>query len=250
MQMLRTLQPLDNLAFFSFLFVLFSWSLPVQADTKIDPQLEQQVLQIIRQHPEIILESVQVYQEQQQQKLEKVRQQFVDNFQANPQGAIGDSPVIGGTELKTVVIEFSDFQCPYCAQAHKKIQQLLAKYPHQLTLVYKFFPLTQIHPQALASAKAAWAAGKQGQFWAYHDALFTHQKQLGEPLYLDIAKNLKLDLVKFNRDRILSVKAIEKDLNLANELQVSGTPYFLIKSPDYSGPVELQKVEEILQHER
>ncbi len=247
--MLKTFQTFRNLTFLSLLYLILGWALPVQADTTIDPQLEQQVLQIIRQHPEIILESVQAYQEQQQQKIAKFRQEFVQNFQANPQGVIGDSPVTGATESKTVLVEFSDFQCPYCAKANPTLKQLLAKYPHRLKLVYKFFPLTQIHPQALPAAQAAWAAGQQGKFWQYHDALFTDQKQLGEVLYLDIAKKLKLDLVKFNHDRTLALKAIQTDIELANKLEVSGTPSFLIKNPDYSGPIELLKVEEVLQHE-
>ncbi len=236
-----------NLAIVSLICLILSWSLPVQAETKIDPQLEKQVLEIIRKHPEIIIESVGAYQQQQQQNIQKSRQEFINNFQANPQSVIGDSPTTGATKSKTVLIEFSDFECPYCAEAHQTLKDLLAKYPNKFTLVYKHFPLYQIHDQALPAATAAWAAYQQGKFWEYHDALFTNQKQLGETLYLDIAKKLNLNLTKFDNDRKLANKSIQKDLLLAQQLGLGGTPSFIMTSPNFAGPVKLTEVEEILQ---
>ncbi len=243
------------------LCLVFTWSFPAQATTTIDPQLEQQVLQIIREHPQAIIESVQGYQQQQQKKIKQVRQAFLQDFKTNPQTVIGESPTTGSTESKTVLIEFSDFQCPYCAEAHKTLKQLLAKYPDKVRLVYKNLlakypdkvrlvyknlPLTSIHPEALPSATAAWAAYQQGKFWEYHDALFTNQKQLGQELYLDIAKNLNLDLSKFKRDLTLATPAITKDIQLADKLAVSGTPFFVINSPTFSEVVQLADIESIL----
>ncbi len=236
----------QNLVIFSFICLILSWSFPVQADTKIDPQLEQQVLEIIRKNPEIIIESVEVYQQKQQQQLQQSRQEFINNLQTNPKTIIGDSPTIGATKSKTVLIEFSDFECPYCAEAHKNLKELLAKYPNKFTLVYKHFPLYQIHEQALPAATAAWSAFQQGKFWEYHNALFTNQKQLGETLYLDTAKKLKLNLTKFDSDRKLAIKPIQNDLLLAQKLGLGGTPSFIITSQNFSGPVKLTEVEEIL----
>lgn len=236
----------QNLVIFSFICLILSWSFPVQADTKIDPQLEQQVLEIIRKNPEIIIESVEVYQQKQQQQLQQSRQEFINNLQTNPKTIIGDSPTIGATKSKTVLIEFSDFECPYCAEANKKLKELLAKYPNKFTLVYKHFPLYQIHEQALPAATAAWSAFQQGKFWEYHNALFTNQKQLGETLYLDTAKKLKLNLTKFDSDRKLAIKPIQNDLLLAQKLGLGGTPSFIITSQNFSGPVKLTEVEEIL----
>ncbi|MDB9488063.1 DsbA family protein [Dolichospermum circinale CS-537/01] len=235
-----------NLVIFSFICLILSWSLPVQADNKIDTQLEQQVLEIIRKNPEIIIESVEAYQQQQQQPLQQSRQEFINNLQTNPKTIIGDSPTIGANKSKTVLIEFSDFECPYCAEAHKNLKDLLAKYPNKFTLVYKHFPLYQIHEQALPAATAAWAAFQQGKFWEYNDALFTNQKQLGETLYLDTAKKLKLNLTKFASDRKLAIKPIQNDLLLAQKLGLGGTPSFIITSQNFSGPVKLTEVEEIL----
>ncbi len=226
--------------------LVVTWSIPAQAASRIDPQLEQQVLQIIREHPEVIIESVQTYQQQQQQKIKQVRQAFLQDLKTNPQIVIGESPATGSTQSKTLLIEFSDFQCPYCAEAHKTLKQLLAKYPEKLRLVYKNFPLTTIHTEALPAATAAWAAHQQGKFWEYHDALFTNQKQLSEALYLDIAKKLNLDLGKFKRDLTLATPAINKDIQLAEKLAISGTPLFIINSPTFSGVVQLENIKSIL----
>ncbi|MEA5551503.1 DsbA family protein [Anabaena cylindrica UHCC 0172] len=245
--MLKIFQNLRIWSIISLLCLTLSWSLPAQADTKIDPKLEQQVLEIIRKNPEAIIDTVQAYQQEQQQKVQQVRQEFLQNLRTNTKGVIGDSPTTGSTQLNTVLLEFSDFECPYCAEAHKKLKELLLKYPNQFTLGYKNFPLVQIHEQALPSAKAAWAAYQQGKFWEYHDALFTQQKQLGETLYLDIAKNLKLDLAKFSSDRTLADKAIKQDLQMAYKLGLSGTPAFIINSKNVSGPVQLSEIESILQ---
>ncbi|MEA5622548.1 DsbA family protein [Nostoc sp. UHCC 0251] len=219
---------------------------PAQAASRIDPQLEQQVLQIIREHPEVIIETVQSYQQQQQQKVKQSQQTFLQDLKTNPQTVIGESPTTGSAQSKTLLIEFSDFQCPYCAEAHKTLKELLAKYPDKIRLVYKNLPLVSIHAEALPAAKAAWAAYQQDKFWEYHDALFTNQKQLGEALYLNIAKNLNLDLSKFKRDLALAAPAITKDVQLAEKLAVSGTPFFVINSPTFSGVVQLADIESIL----
>jgi protein-disulfide isomerase len=233
----------------SILLSTLLWSaliLPTYAQTQIDPKLEQQVLEIIRRNPITIIETVQAYQEEQQQRVITRRQEFIKNFSQKPQDVIGNSPTIGSSKLQTVLLEFSDFECPYCSEAHKTLKNLLKKYPNRFTLIYKHFPLFQIHSQALPAAQAAWAAHQQGKFWQYHDTLFTKQNQLGESLYIETAKNLKLDLSKFNQDRQLADKEIQKDLDLVNNLNLSGTPSFIITSPNFTGPIQLSELETFL----
>jgi protein-disulfide isomerase len=111
---------------------------------------------------------------------------------------------------------------------------------------YKHFPITSNHPEALPAAQAAWAAQQQGKFWEYHDALFTNQKQLGEALYLDIAKNLNLNLQKFNSDRKLAITAIKEDIQLAEKLGIMGTPFLVINTENYTGAIQASEIEKIL----
>jgi protein-disulfide isomerase len=224
------------------IFFSFVWVPLAQAATRF----EEQVLQIIREHPEVLVESVQKYQQQQQAELQQARQGFLEALQTNPQQIIGNSPIAGNPTSKILLVEFSDFQCPYCAQANKTLKKLQAKYPDKFSLVYKHFPLTDAHPQAMASAQAAWAAQQQGKFWEYQDALFANQKILGEELYTSIAKNLNLDLDKFTQDRAIASNNIQKDVVLATQLGVSGTPFFVMNSEAYSGGIELSKLEKII----
>jgi protein-disulfide isomerase len=237
---------LRSLAILSLLCLILGWSFPAQAASRISPQMEQQVLQIIREHPEVLIESVQAYQQQQQQQIQQSRQAFLQDLQINPQSVIGNSPVTGSPNSKIVLVEFSDFECPYCAEANKTLKQFMAKHQDQVTLVYKHFPLTPIHTQAMPAAKAAWAANQQGKFWEYSDALFSQQKELGEALYLDIATNLKLDLDKFKSDRLLADNAIAKDMQLAGKLGLTGTPFFVMNGETFSGAVQLSDMEKVL----
>ncbi|MBF2066994.1 MAG: DsbA family protein [Calothrix sp. C42_A2020_038] len=229
----------------ALVFIYFAFLVsapPVQAATR----LEEQVLEIIRNHPEVLIESVQRYQQEQQAKLQQTRQAFLQNLKTNPQQVIAESPVTGNTASKILLVEFSDFQCPYCAEAHKTLKKLLAKYPDKFTLVYKHFPLPNAHPQAIAAAQAAWAAQQQGKFWEYEDALFTNQDKLGEQFYIETAKNLNLDLDKFAQDRAIANNSIRKDVLLATQLGVSGTPFFVLNSDTYSGGIELAEIEKII----
>ena len=238
-----------QITFLVLIVSLFVLSFPNSAfaQTYINSQLEQQVLQIIREHPEVILESVQKYQQQQQQKIAQKQQAFFEVVQNNPQGVIGDSPYLGAAEKKVLLVEFSDFQCPYCARAAQTVKEFMAKHSDEVTLVYKHLPLSAIHPQAMAAAQAAYAAQQQGKFWQYHYALFAQQKQLGEELYLQIAQNLSLDLEQFNRDRKQAITSIQKDLQLAQQLQINGTPFFVLGNQAFSGAVPLSEMEATLE---
>ncbi|MGK7897701.1 MAG: DsbA family protein [Xenococcus sp. (in: cyanobacteria)] len=227
---------------------LFAGWISLSGFASANPSLEEQVLQIIRDHPEVLIESVQAYQQRKQEELQEAQQAFLQQMKTDPESVIGDSPTTGTTANKIVLLEFSDFQCPFCAQAEPTVQEFIAQHQDQVTLVYKHFPLSQIHPQAESSALAAWAAQKQGQFWEYHDALFAQQKQLGEDLYLTIAEDLDLDLEQFNRDRNSSEAkaAINRDLALAQKVGIRGTPFFALNGQVLSLPLQLSAMEDLL----
>lgn len=218
-------------------------AMPVQAATVI--RTEADVLQAIREHPEVIIESLQAYETQQRENQAKAKNQLLQRLQENPQSLIGTSPKTG-TEQKAVLVEFSDFQCPYCAAAHETVNQFMKAHQDQVALVYKHLPLVEIHPEATAAAKAAWAADQQGKFWQYHDALFEQQDRLGESLYLDVAKKLNLDLEKFNHDRQSDKAdlAIQQDIDWAEKLGVQGTPFFVMNGKTFEGAVPLSVLEQ------
>lgn len=221
-------------------------AVPAQAANSISAQLEEQILQVIRQHPEVIIESVEAYQVQQQQEQQQARQAFLDEIKTNPQTIIGGSPTTGATDPRVVLVEFSDFQCPFCGQAHDTVREFMDKYGDEVMLVYKHFPLASIHPEAIPAAKAAWAAYNQGRFWEYHDALFAQQDRLGEELYLAIADDLGLDIELFNRDRSFADPAIENDMQLGTGVGVSGTPFFVMNGQTFAGAIPLEQLEQIL----
>jgi len=231
----------------SMVIVFCSNLSPAVALTQIDPVIEQQVIQILREHPEVIIESVERYQKQQFEEKQKATKALLEQLQTTPEKLIAQSPVTGDIQDKIILVEFSDFQCPYCGRASKTVSQFIDKYSDRVVLVYKHFPLQNIHPQAYPAAKAAWAAAEQNKFWEYHDALFNQQKQLGESLYVATAEELALDMEKFNRDRnsIEAQIAIKQDMKLANQLGVSGTPFFIMKDKVFSGAVDLSEFEKL-----
>lgn len=232
-------------------FLLFVLSLSLlfgcsQSQAKpTDKELETQVLEIIRQNPQVIIESVQKYQ--QDQANAQIKQRF-KQVVGEPVSIIRQSPTTGSPDRKIILAEFSDFQCPFCARAHSTVKEFMAKHKDKVTLTYKHFPLQQIHPEALPAARASWAAAKQQKFWEFHDQLFTQQSRLGEGLYTEIAQNLGLNLEQFNTDRgsKASEDEVLADFQLGRELGIEGTPAFFMNDRFFSGAVTLAEMEENL----
>ena len=213
---------------------------------KVSPQLEKQILEVLRRHPEVMFEVLQKYATEQQAKDQKAQADALKQVRKNTKALIGNAPVLGASDRQIVMVAFSDFQCPYCATADKSVKQFMAKHSDKVTLVYKYFPLTQIHPEALPAARAAWAATKQGKFWEYHDALFANQAKLGEALYLETATSLKLNLTKFNADRKIADDFIVEDFKLGRKLGIDGTPTFIMNGEVLSGATSLADLEKAL----
>jgi protein-disulfide isomerase len=218
----------------------------IAQSVKVTPQLEKQILEVLRRHPDVLLEVLQKYAIEQQAKEQKAQADAISQIRKNTKALIGTSPVTGATNRQIVMVAFSDFQCPFCATADKSVKQFMAKHKDKVTLVYKYFPLTQIHPEALPAARAAWAANKQGKFWEYHDALYTNQAKLGEAFYLETATSLKLDLTKFNADRKIADNAIVEDFKLGRKIGIDGTPTFIINGEVVTGAASLADLEKAL----
>ena len=199
---------------------------------------EQQVIDVILRNPQVLIRSVEQYQEQlkqaQQERIDRVAQ----SLQTDAARYSKESPVFGRASAKTQLYVFADFQCPYCAQVRGVLQDFVTSYP-DVSLVYKHYPIVSIHPEAMDAALAAWAAQQQGAFWPYHDILYSNQSNINEKLLLQAAQELKLDLEQFNRDRNSSeaLSAIKADMQLADSLGISGTPFFVMNGEIFSGAV-------------
>jgi protein-disulfide isomerase len=144
--------------------------------------------------------------------------------------------VRGNPKAPVMIVEFSDYQCPYCHQVEPTVKALLAKYGDKVSLSYRDFPLTQIHSQAEIAAEASRCALEQGKFWEYHDQLFTASK-LEKDSLIGYARDLKLDERRFE-GCLTSEKYkadIVKDLQDGRKSGITGTPGFFINGIEASG---------------
>jgi protein-disulfide isomerase len=170
------------------------------------------------------------------QQEEQVAAQMEEQFKNPVKIDIGKSPVKGPENAKVTIVEFSDFQCPYCKRGADTMEELLKAYPNDVKVVFKNLPLP-FHPQAKPAAIAALAAGQQGKFWEMHHALFENQGSLGEKLYLDTAAKLKLDMDKFKKDLKSPEleKQIEEDMAQASKNGIQGTPGYFVNGVAVKG---------------
>jgi protein-disulfide isomerase len=149
---------------------------------------------------------------------------------------LGDDPAWGPPTAPVTLIEFADFECPVCKESLPVLRQLRELYPDKVRFIYRDFPLAS-HPQAQPAAEAAHCAHEQGQFWAYHDALFAHAPDLKSSDYVPLAEQLHLNRAEFesclgsNRPKA----AVGKDLADAQKLGLSGTPTYFINGHYLSG---------------
>jgi len=151
-------------------------------------------------------------------------------------------PSRGPADAPVTVIEFSDYQCPFCKRAEPTVLALLQKYPTQVRLVYRHMPLDGLHPRARAAAIAAVCAEAQGKFWEYHDALFQNQQALGDSDLEKYAADLGLDKEKFKtcRQDPASETRVNVDATAARAAGLTGTPAFFVNGILISGarPIE------------
>jgi protein-disulfide isomerase len=142
---------------------------------------------------------------------------------------LASSKIRGNPEAPVTIVEFSDFQCPYCSRLQPTLKQVLEAYPNEAKLVYKDFPLS-FHKQAKNAAKAAHAAGEQGKYWEMHDLIFEKYNKLTEEMFKEFAEKLGLDMGRFTADYESNKydKQIQQDINLGRSVGVSGTPTLFV----------------------
>jgi len=159
----------------------------------------------------------------------------------------GEAPVRGEPGAPLTIVEFADFQCPFCARATRTLEQLLRNHAGQVKLVFKNFPL-DFHRDSLLAHQAALAAGAQGKFWEMHDRIFSNQRAMKRENLLEMAGELGLDLNRFESDlesdRVKA--AIEADRAEGTRLGVRGTPTFFINGREIAGAASLPEFERII----
>lgn len=163
---------------------------------------------------------------------------------------VAGAPVTGPADAPLTIIEFSDFQCPYCAAAVPQIREVLKAYPAQVKLIFKQFPLEE-HAQADLAATAAVAAQKQGKFWPMHDALFAHSEDLSRRSILSLAKEIGLDVNKLESDMDTTAirEIVNRDVQDGTDANVQGTPTIFIDGQRYNGAITFEALKPILDAE-
>lgn len=160
---------------------------------------------------------------------------------------VKDSPSVGPADARFTIVEFSDFQCPYCALAAPKALEILKQFPKDVRIVFKQFPL-EMHSNAALAAEASLAAHAQGKFWPLHDKMFGNYRQISREKILAWAKESSLDMPRFEADLRAGKyrAAVQRDAQEGAQAGVMGTPTFFINGQRYNGPFEVAVLKQIL----
>ena len=165
--------------------------------------------------------------------------------------SIDGEPSIGPEDAPVTIVEFSDYQCPYCQRWYQQVfEQLMANYPNQIHFVYRDYTLP-MHPEAIPAAEAADCAGEQGAYWKYHDALFGGQYTLGHDSYTQYAADLGLDSQAFATclDSHRYQAEVQSDTQDGNLLGVTGTPTFFINGRILIGALPYEDFKAVIDEE-
>jgi protein-disulfide isomerase len=195
-------------------------------------------------------------------KIQQARQEYSNRLREQtkvsillgpPRTQVGFDParVRGNPKAKVMIVEFSDFQCPFCGQVQGTLKSILAKHGESVALAFRDMPVSQIHPQAMGAAQAARCAGEQGKFWEYHDLLFADQAWLDKPGLVTKAQKLQLEEKQFDAC-IASEKykaQIQQDSQEGMKAGVNGTPGFFINGVFISGAQPEAAFEKLIQEQ-
>lgn len=162
---------------------------------------------------------------------------------------IEEAQIKGSKNAPVLLVEFADYECPYCEKVNPLIQKLQEEYGDKLSIAYKDFPLP-MHHRAQKAAEAARCAGEQGKYWEYHDVLY-YSRQLDVTELKKHAQVLKLDENKFNKclDSGMEAEAVKKDLEEGKQLGLPGTPSFFVNSHFFHGAVDYSALREMVEQQ-
>jgi protein-disulfide isomerase len=176
--------------------------------------------------------------------------QIIDASAEVYQVPLGDAPARGGAQPKVTIVEFSDFQCPFCGRVNSTLDQLLKDYGNDLEIFFRHSPLP-FHPNAMPAALAAEAARAQGKFWQMHDKLFANQMNLDRPSLDGYAREIGLDLALYRRavDGGQGKDRIQADLDQGTRFGVRGTPSFFINGRSFIGNQPIEGFKKVINDE-
>jgi protein-disulfide isomerase len=148
-----------------------------------------------------------------------------------------DDHIQGPEDAPVTLLEYGDYQCPFCARAYAIVKALQRDFGDQVRFVFRNFPLTQIHPLAESAAETAEYAGANGRFWEMHDALYENQPRLGRTLFSELAENLGLsgDGLRAALEKHEFLPRIREDFTAGVRSGVNGTPTFFINGERHEG---------------
>jgi protein-disulfide isomerase len=163
---------------------------------------------------------------------------------------VADAPARGPADARVTLVEFSDFQCPFCITATPQLESVLKAYPSQVKLVFKEFPLDS-HSQAALAAAAALAARNQGKFWQMYDRLFAQEGHLSRRGILGLASAAGMDMKRFQSDLDSAEvkKAVDKDISDGEHIGVDSTPTLFMNGRRYNGPITLASLKPVIEGE-
>lgn len=143
----------------------------------------------------------------------------------------------GNLDAELIIVEFGDYQCPYCGAAYPVLKELMSQFGSQIKFVFRNFPLSEMHPYARPAAIAAEAANLQGKFWEMHDAIYENQIDLNENLLIKLAEKLKLNISQFKEDleNPALAEKIDSDFESGIISGVNGTPSFFVNGKKFDG---------------
>ena len=174
-------------------------------------------------------------------EIQRARDEYADSLRAKAEVSVFLRPplsemsydparVRGSSDAAVTILEFADFQCPYCKKTESTLKELLKKYDGQVKLAYRDFPLTTIHEHAEMAAEASHCALAQGKYWEMHDAMFADQAKLDQPTLVNTAAALGMDQAQFesclNSEKYKAI--VQQDINAGSEAGVEATPVFFI----------------------
>jgi protein-disulfide isomerase len=160
------------------------------------------------------------------------------------------SPRRGPEKAKIEVVEFSDFQCPFCNRVNPTLDQIEKEYGDEVAIVFKHLPLA-MHSKAPAAHAASEAAHRQGKFWEMHDLIFANQRELTQQKYEEYAQQLGLDVDRFRKDSASRAvkKKVDSDAAEAARLGVTGTPGFFVNGRFLSGAKPFESFKQVIDEE-